>query len=259
MSWEAYAIRYAEDPLRPGHRSFLDGSGGAEPMPLAYLTFVLRGPEGVVMVDTGADDGVVARLGKRPLANVAAALGALGIDPGEVRTVVQTHLHWDHAGGTALFPNAVFHLQARELAYVNGPAMRHPLLRAGYEPGEIAGMTALLHAGRLTLHDGCWSGPGGIEAFHVGGHTDGLQALAFPTRRGRLCLAGDSAAFRANLERRVPFPSLYSVGDALDAFDRVLEAAGGRAEAVLPGHDPWVMQAHPAAHPGTEGWIVRLD
>lgn len=259
MTWEVLAIRYAEDPLRPACRSFLDGWGGTEPMPLAYLTFLLRGPEGVVMVDTGADDAVVARLGKRAHGNVAAALGALGIDPGEVRTVLQTHLHWDHAGGTALFPNAVFHLQARELAYVNGPAMRHPLLRAGYEPGEIAAMTALLHAGRLVLHDGGWAGPGGIEAFRVGGHTDGLQALTVPTRRGRLCLAGDAVAFRANLERRVPFPSLYSVGDALDAFERVLAAAGGRAEAVIPGHDPWVVAAHPAALPGAEGWIARLD
>ncbi|WP_141548176.1 MBL fold metallo-hydrolase, partial [Nocardia farcinica] len=34
------------------------------------------------------------------------ALRTLGIDPGEVRTVVNTHLHWDHSSNNHLFPNA---------------------------------------------------------------------------------------------------------------------------------------------------------
>lgn len=254
-----YAVRYADDPSRTSGRNFLDGFGGAAPMPLAYLAFVLRGPAGVVMVDTGAADAVLARFGRPRRAGLGDALAALGIAPEEVGTVVQTHLHWDHAGNTALFPRARFHLQGREMRYVNGPFMRHAVLRAGYEANEIAAMTALLHGERLALHDGDWEGPGGIEAFHVGGHTDGLQALTVPTRRGRLCLAGDAVAFRANLERRVPFPALFSVGDALDAFERVLAAAGGAAGAVIPGHDPRLLAEYPPAAPGTEGWIVRLD
>ncbi|MFT8242578.1 N-acyl homoserine lactonase family protein [Roseomonas sp. BN140053] len=258
MSWEVYAIRYADDPGRTSARCFLDAFGGDAPMPTAYHAFLLRGPAGVVMVDTGADAAVLQRLNKPVRGSIPTALAALGVAPEEVTEVVQTHLHWDHAGGTALFPRARFHLQAREMAYVTGPAMRHAVLRAGYETTEIAAMLPLLHDGRLVLHDGDWTGPGGLSAFHLGGHTDGLQALALPTRRGRLCLAGDAVALHANLRRRVPFPALFHVGDALDAFDRVLAEAGG-PEAVIPGHDVAVVDAHPPARHGTEGWIARLD
>jgi hypothetical protein len=28
---------------------------------------------------------------------------------------------------------------------------------------------------------------------------------------------------------------------------------------VVPGHDPLVLQRYPAAKPGLEGWVARLD
>lgn len=258
MTWEVFAIRYATDPSRLASRNFLGGAGGDGPMPVAYHAFVLQGPAGIVMVDTGADAGRCERMGKRPGRGVAEALAALGAAPADVAHVMQTHLHWDHAGGTALFPNAVYHLQAREMAYCTSPAMRHAVLRAGYEPADIAAMAALLHEGRLRLHDGVAEPLPGLRLRHVGGHTDGLQVLDVPTRRGRMCLAGDAVAFRENLLQRVPFPALFHVGDALDAFDTVLDLADDPA-LVIPGHDPWVIDAHPPARPDTEGWIARLD
>ncbi|MFC0408761.1 N-acyl homoserine lactonase family protein [Roseomonas elaeocarpi] len=259
MSWEVFAIGYAADPGRVSSRCFLDGFGGDAPMPGAYFAFLLRSGERLVMLDTGADAAVLARLNKPVRGGVAEALAALGLAPEAVTEVVQTHLHWDHAGNTGLFPRARFHLQRRELDYAAGPAMRHPLLRAGFEPGEVAAMVPLLHAGRLVLHDGDWAGPGGIEGFHLGGHTDGLQAVTVPTRRGRLCMAGDAVFRRENLERRVPFPALFHVGDALDAFETALRHAGDDPAAVIPGHDPRLLTEFPAAAPGTEGWITRLD
>ena len=59
-----------------------------------------------------------------------------------------------------------------------------------------------------------------------------------------MVLASDTVALRAHLERHVPFPVLYHVDDALDAFDRFLALADA-PELVIPAHDPWVMQAHP--------------
>ena len=149
----------------------------------------------------------------RPGRGVAEALVALGTAPGDVQHVVQTHLHWDHAGGTALFPNARFHMQAREIAYCTGPAMRHAALRGGYEASDIAAVVALVHAGRMQLYDGAVQLHPGLRLSHVGGHTDGLQVLDVDTRRGRLCLAGDAVVFRANLEQRKPFPALFHVGE----------------------------------------------
>ncbi|WP_372617269.1 N-acyl homoserine lactonase family protein [Falsiroseomonas sp.] len=256
--WEAFALRYAVDRSRRAFQNFLGSSGGEAAMPVAYHAFILRGPGGLVVMDTGADAERCARYGKTDIHGLDEALALLGASPADVHTVVQTHLHWDHAGQPGLFPAARFHLQAREMAYVNGPAMRHAVLRAGYEVADIGAATALLHEGRLVLHDGEATLAPGLTLHHVGGHTDGLQVARLRTRRGWMCLATDALAHRANLDRRIPFPVLYHVGDALDAFDTVTALADA-PDLVIPGHDPWVVDAHAPAAPGAAGWLARLD
>jgi glyoxylase-like metal-dependent hydrolase (beta-lactamase superfamily II) len=253
--WEAYAVRFASDPARRAAQTFLGGAGGDAPAPFAYHAFLLRGPPGWVAMDTGATPDVCTAYGKPGGGTLAEAMALLGIDAGAVRQVVQTHLHWDHAGQPGLFPAATFHLQAREMAYVTGPAMHHAVLRAGYRPADIGAHVALLHEGRLVLHDGRVELAPGLELHHAGGHTDGLQFVRLRTRRGWMVLAGDTVALRGHLERRVPFPALYHVGDALDAFGRVLALADA-PELVIPGHDPWVTEAHPAV---AAGFVARLD
>jgi glyoxylase-like metal-dependent hydrolase (beta-lactamase superfamily II) len=256
--WEVFALRYAIDRSRRAFQCFLGGAGGDGAMPVAYHAFILRGPGGVVVMDTGADAERCTRYGKAEFQGLEQALGLLGTSPASVGTVIQTHLHWDHAGQPGLFTTARFHLQQRELAYVNGPAMRHAVLRAGYEAADITAATALLHAGRLTLHAGEATIAPGLSLHHVGGHTDGLQVVRVRTRRGWMCLATDSVAHRANLERRVPFPVLFHVGDALAAFDTVSALADG-PDLVIPGHDPWVVDAHAPAAAEAAGWLARLD
>ncbi|MFC4165993.1 N-acyl homoserine lactonase family protein [Teichococcus aestuarii] len=253
--WQAYAIRFASDPARRAAQTFLGGAnpgpgGGEAPTPFAYHAYLLRGPQGWVAMDTAASPETCAAFGKPTDGTLPAAMARLGVEPGAVRHVVQTHLHWDHAGQPGLFPAATFHMQAREMAYVNGPAMRHAVLRAGYRAEDIAAHTALLHAGRLALHDGVVELLPGLELHHAGGHTDGLQFVRLRTARGWMVLASDTVALRAHLERRVPFPALWHVGDALAAFERVLALADA-PELVIPSHDP-------AVSDGAEGFVAPL-
>ncbi|HEU5440507.1 MAG TPA: N-acyl homoserine lactonase family protein [Ktedonobacterales bacterium] len=89
--------------------------------PLPIYLWVIEHPEGVIVVDTGetaraAEPGYFPRwhpyyrLGVRewvrPEEEVGPQLRAVGIPPEEVRWVVLTHLHSDHAGGLAHFPKA---------------------------------------------------------------------------------------------------------------------------------------------------------
>lgn len=85
--------------------------------------------DGLVLVDTGIGRGCVADLRGWMGALVVAAtgpvadptrtahhqLGLLGLDPGDVRHVVVTHLDADHAGGLADFPEATVHVHGTEL------------------------------------------------------------------------------------------------------------------------------------------------
>jgi hypothetical protein len=44
----------------------------------------------------------------------------------------------------------------------------------------------------------------------------------------------------------------------LDGYDRLIALASERS-AIVPGHDPLVLERYPAAGPGLEGLAVRLD
>jgi hypothetical protein len=54
------------------------------------------------------------------------------------------------------------------------------------------------------------------------------------------------------------FPIVYNVGDMLEGF-RSLRRLATSPSHIIPGHDPLVMERYPAAAPGLEDWVVRLD
>jgi N-acyl homoserine lactone hydrolase len=89
--------------------------------PLPIYAWVIEHPEGVLLVDTGetaqaARPGyfprwhpyfiLAVRTNVRAEEEIGPQLGTLGIAPGDVRTVVLTHLHTDHAGGLRYFPGS---------------------------------------------------------------------------------------------------------------------------------------------------------
>jgi glyoxylase-like metal-dependent hydrolase (beta-lactamase superfamily II) len=88
-------------------RGLLDTGPVCEPLSVVRDGFVnfyaVRGPSGVVCVDAGWR-----RVG------VARGFGALDLDIGDIKAVFLTHLHWDHARGMRLYPNAELFIGARE-------------------------------------------------------------------------------------------------------------------------------------------------
>jgi hypothetical protein len=44
----------------------------------------------------------------------------------------------------------------------------------------------------------------------------------------------------------------------VEGYERLGRLASSPAH-VVPGHDPLVLARYPAAKPGLEGWVVRLD
>jgi len=47
--------------------------------------------------------------------SVADALDAIGLAPGDVKLVINSHLHFDHCGQNAVFKHAPFYVQRTEL------------------------------------------------------------------------------------------------------------------------------------------------
>lgn len=251
--YEIYAIRYGKS-VRKRSESFIGGDPHDGPMEMAYYVWLVRNAERAIVVDTGFAPDVAKTRAREFLICPGEAIRQLGTDPDRVETVVLTHLHYDHAGNHPLFPNATFHIQAAEMAYVTGPWMAHGHLRMGYGAEDIKAVVDRLFAERLVWHEGDSPLCDGIDLLHIGGHCAGLQSLVVETGRGSVVLASDAAVFYEGLEQSRPFPAAFHVGDELAGYRRLLAIAGS-ADAIIPGHDVAVMARYPEVIPGV-AWRV---
>ncbi len=99
--------------------NILAGKEWTEPLPI--YAWVIEHPEGVIVIDTGetartAERGyfpawhpyfkLALRMSVRPDDEIGPQLRTIGISPDDVRWVVLTHMHTDHAGGLAHFPKS---------------------------------------------------------------------------------------------------------------------------------------------------------
>ena len=255
--YEVYAIRYAHHDRRASE-NFIGGDPHDGPMPLDYFVWAIKGAGKTFILDTGFSAGMARQRKREFLRDPGEGLRALGIDPAEVQDVIISHMHYDHCGNHALFPNARYHLQEREMAFCTGRWMGHPAMRVAFEAEDVCEMVRRVFAGRVQYHDGDDEIAPGLSVHHVGGHTMGLQVARVWTRRGWVVLASDASHFYANMEQGRPFPIVYNVGDMLEAFGRLRRLADSPAH-IVPGHDPLVLERYPAARPGLEGAAVRLD
>jgi glyoxylase-like metal-dependent hydrolase (beta-lactamase superfamily II) len=255
--YEVFAIRYAtRDAQRRDH--FIGGDLHEGPMPMDYFMWVVRDEGRVIVVDTGFNAEVAARRKRTYLRCPVEALELLKIRPADVRDVVLTHLHYDHAGNFDRFPNARFHLQEREIHYATGRYMRFPRLSHSFEVEDICGIVRLNYAQRVLFYVGDAELAPGITLHAAGGHSDGLQFVRVNTARGPVVLASDVTHFYENLASGRPFTTAFHVGEMLEGFEKLLASAPDESH-IVPGHDPLVMRLYPTPSPDLEGIVVRLD
>lgn len=253
--WEVFAVRYAERNTRTRRESFIFDDNHDAPHPMDYFIWVLRRGEQVILVDTGYDTSEGSRRDRPILMDPREALKPLGIAADAVDQVIVTHLHYDHAGGLHLFPNARLHLQAAEMAYATGPCMCHDTLRMPFTADHVCEAIHRLYSGRVVFHDGDGEIAEGVTVHCIGGHSRGLQCVRVRTAAGWLVLASDAAHYYENFIARKPFPIVVDLQNMLDGFDRLHTLASDR-RLIVPGHDPLVRALFPsdiAPH------VFRLD
>jgi glyoxylase-like metal-dependent hydrolase (beta-lactamase superfamily II) len=125
-------------------------------------------------------------------------VAALGYAAEDVRHIVLTHLHFDHAGGLRDFPHADVHVYRPEYEAAMNP---RGLMEFAYDPSQWA------HGPKWSLHDRIdedWYGFNGIRVLDglvpevllvpLTGHTRGHCGVAIETPEGWLFHCGDAAS-----------------------------------------------------------------
>jgi glyoxylase-like metal-dependent hydrolase (beta-lactamase superfamily II) len=175
--------------------------------------FVLRTPTGVVMVDAGVSPfpPYAPWATHTPLGD---ALVSAGAEPAEVRLVVHTHLHADHAGGAVVdgrprYPNARHLVHRADWQHFSGAD------DAGDYVARHA-MEVLERSGRLDLDPADREVWPGIRVVHSPGHTPGHRSVILTEGGETLLLTGDALHTPPQVRRP----------DALSSHDEDPGAAG---------------------------------
>ena len=256
-TYEVFAIKYGE---RVGSRGtiFVHGDPHDAPLAMDYFVWAIRNAERTVVVDVGYGQAEGERRGRTFLRCPTEGLRLIGIEAAAVRDVVITHMHYDHAGNLALFPNARFHIQDAELAFVTGRAMTHPSLRHSFRLDDVLDMIRLVYGERVVFHNGDAEIAPGIGLHHIPGHTRGMQSVEVATARGAVVLASDAAHYYESLEHGTPFLTHEDMFLMVEGFRKLRAIAPSDAH-IVPGHDPAVMARYPAPAAELDGIVARLD
>jgi glyoxylase-like metal-dependent hydrolase (beta-lactamase superfamily II) len=170
---------------------------------------LIEHPDGLVLLDTGAgtkeDQKFVDIYGMELTADVPtqragetaleAGIRSLGFTPEDIRVVINTHLHFDHAGGntrrdadgtlTPTFPNATYIVQSGEYEYATHTNER---TAASYFAHNFV---PLHDAGRMHLVDGDVELVRGITARKTPGHVPYHQSVLIESGAERAIFLGD--------------------------------------------------------------------
>jgi glyoxylase-like metal-dependent hydrolase (beta-lactamase superfamily II) len=167
-------------------------------------------------------------------------LKKLGIDPGEIDTVVLSHVHWDTAANADLFPNAEIVLHEKELAYAETPGAHD-----ADTPGYIGRALRRL---RLRPVTGEQNIAAGVRLVELPGHSPGSIGVLV----GDALLAGDA----------VTCASDAAAGDIRHqrGYDDRAKASLSRAltlaSVIYPGHDRPFRVGPPIAY--LDDYAIRI-
>jgi N-acyl homoserine lactone hydrolase len=225
----------AVDIARSAFQPWLEGDARDERVVAPVWSALLRTDEGNIVFDTGLHPVHVDRpdatfgpqSGLKVLMTredaIVSRLAAVGVKPDDVSIVVNSHLHFDHAGNNGAFPHATFVVQAEHLAFAKGK----PNFPGVY--WDIAELRYLPVTGRTRVATG-------VEVVPTPGHAPGHQSLVLDlAATGRVVLTGDAAFTRSNLERG-EMPAMDQLA-AKESLAVIRALAGGDLMRVFTSHD----------------------
>jgi N-acyl homoserine lactone hydrolase len=244
----AQRVRKPGGPIR-----ILTDSQWTEWLPI--FAWVIDHPEGIIVVDTGdtartAEPGYFprwhpyyrssVRMRVPPEAEIGPQLQRMGIGQADVKMLVLTHFHTDHAGGLHHFPNSTILVSGSDYRAAGGFAGR--LL--GYLPNHWPAWFEPTAIAFEQVRTGPFSQryqvtrAGDVVVVPTPGHTPGHVSVLVTSDDLTYFLAGDTSYTEQLLLDQLPDGVSPNAGVTRGTLQQILSLAGAQPVIYLPTHDP---------------------
>ena len=219
-------------------------------IPLGMRCLLIEHDDGLVLIDCGAGNKENARfidiygiqnVGSAGRTALEDALAQLGHTPEDIRTVIDSHLHFDHGGGNTYrneggeilptFPNARYVVQRGEFDYASHTNER---TAASYFPHNFAPVAA---AGLFDFAEGDKQILPGIRVVPTPGHVPFHQGILLESKGEKAFYLADLVPTAAHLP--LPWIMGYDVEPlvTLETKRRILKRAVDEEWLVIFEHD----------------------
>jgi len=245
--YEVYAVRFATIANFPVS-SLVAGADRSRRMDIAMTIWVLKGSDGrIAVVDSGFHrDQYFKQYTVKDFVKPSDAIAPLGITADKVTDLFITHMHWDHAGGIDLFPNARVWIQKEEYDYYTSDAWQSARTHGGIDPDDVLEIVRRNTQGKVSFVKGDDETSISGVTFGIGGkHTWQSQFVTATTpKNSTVVLASDNMYLYENLDTH------SAISQTLDAASNVrtqnrMKSLASEVRLLVPGHDPAVFDRFP--------------
>ncbi|RBQ16173.1 hypothetical protein DP939_31635 [Spongiactinospora rosea] len=216
------------------------------PFRVNFGAFLVTGDGSVTLVDAGWGHRAHEVAGLAAAGGMLDRLADLGVRPGDVDRIVQTHLHADHCGwlikddaGTPTFPRAEVHVHEREIAYWTGEEVAAIPANHSMVPAVRKRIEAVAEAGLLRTFGGELPLSDAVTVLPAHGHTPGHVVVLVADGDAAAVIVGDLAHHPAHLEHPGWLPVIdYDPPRSVESREMVAALAAERNAALLAPHFP---------------------